>query len=56
MSNTAINVRILFWHWQVTFRNEWSFGINKHRLNKKIWKSVVFPFAIYEFTPWKIRK
>ena len=55
MSNTAINIRIWYWHWQVTFNNEWSWSINgyiyeNHR--KTLWKR---PFAIYDFAPWKIK-
>ena len=56
MSNTAINIRFLFWHWQITFSNDWSFEINKWRWKKRKLFSILIPVAIYDFKPWSISK
>lgn len=55
MSNTAINIRVLLWHWQVTFCGESTFEINKFRQRKGKLKSFLFPIAIYDFKPWMIK-
>jgi len=55
MSDTAINIRIFFWHWQVNFKGEWSFILNRHRIKKGKRKSILFPVGIYDFKPWKIK-
>jgi len=52
MKDTAINIRIWYWHWQVTFSNEWSWSINKYWHENKPWLN---PVAIYDFRPWKIK-
>ena len=53
VSNCAINIRIWYWHWQVTFNNEWSWSINEHWYENKPWFN---PIAIYDFMPWKIKR
>jgi len=53
VSDTAINIRIWYWHWQVTFNNEWSWSINKYWYENKPW---FMPIAVYDFKPWKIQR
>jgi hypothetical protein len=55
MSNTAINVRIWYWHLQVTFDNSWSFKINKFLYKNHTKDLLLAPFAIYDFRPWEIK-
>jgi hypothetical protein len=55
MSNCAINIRIWYWHLQVTFSNEWSFSINKFLYNKHFKELLLAPAAVYDFRPWKIK-
>jgi len=56
MNNTAINIRIFFWHWQVTFSGDWSFRTNYSRIEKDQWSSIFSPVSVYDFKPWKIGK
>lgn len=55
MSNTAINIRIWYWHLQVTLNNEWSFKINRYLYKNHLRQLLKAPFAIYDFKPWEIR-
>lgn len=55
MSDTAINIRVLFWHLKVTFDNKWSVNLNYARIEKYKLESIIFPIAIYDFNPSKIR-
>lgn len=53
MSDTAINVRIWNYHWQVTFSNVWSWSRNEHWFGIRLYTR---PFAIYDFKPWRINR
>lgn len=55
MSDEAINIRILFWHWHVTLDGRHTFSLNRHRIKKQQWRSLVFPFAVYDFKLWRIK-
>lgn len=53
MSNLKINIRVWYWHWQVTNKWESSFKINKYiyeNHRKTLWKR---PFEICEFDIFK---
>lgn len=49
MSDTAINIRILFWHIQLTTYGKWRFGLNRWVLKYGKAKVLLKPIWIYEF-------
>lgn len=49
MSNLAINIRILFWHFQVTFDREVSFEFNPFHWKKNRRIAILCPIEIYDF-------
>lgn len=49
MSNLKINIRIWYWHLQLTTENIWSWKINRYiyeNHRKTLWKR---PFSVREF-------
>lgn len=48
MNNLYINIRLLFWHFQVDFNRKVSFTVNGYRLQHKK-KSILIPISIFSF-------
>lgn len=46
MSNYCINIRILFWHIQLTTYKKFRFSFNRYWWS---WKVIRSPLAVYEF-------
>lgn len=55
MSNTAINIRILWWFYQVTFDGEKTFQVGKYWHERKL-MAFLMPVGIYDFKPSMINK
>lgn len=55
MSNTAINIRIVMWFFQITFDGKKSWSKARYWAENP-WKAWLMPIAIYDFSPSKIRK
>lgn len=53
MSDTAINIRILFWHIQLTTQSEWRFSFNRWLWEYHWLKVAMKPIAILE---WNLSK
>jgi hypothetical protein len=45
VSNLLINIRIIFWHLQLTTELKWSWSFNKYQYRIR---AVIIPLAIYE--------
>ncbi len=48
MSDCAINIRILCWHFQIKKNGTWSFPLNRYWLAPRV---IIRPCAIYDWMP-----
>lgn len=49
MSDCAINIRILYWYFQLTIYKKWRIGCNYWLWENQRFKSLLFPIAVYQF-------
>lgn len=56
MSDLAINIRILFWHFQVTFNRKLRFGFNRYIWKEERILGFLIPIEIHDFDLRSLRK